>query len=164
MYSRTCLQRPPRPPAMYGQFSDVPIIFQRKCPWDGRPPGGRRHGHRYFVIFHLLWQTVNFILQNKFLLYFKDGVDHFLFSAMDAGNGESTQDYDPQLVTHLNLESFSHSIYPVIKFFSKFLVMSSDNKCKIYNLYLQPHYNMHKSNLCPVIIPIKWSVIISYLI
>ena len=38
--------RDERPPAMYGQFSDVPITFQRKCPSDERPPGGR--GQQFF--------------------------------------------------------------------------------------------------------------------
>ena len=52
--------RDERPPAMYGQCSDVPITFQWKYPWDERPPGGR--GQRFFVIFHLLGRTVNFIL------------------------------------------------------------------------------------------------------
>ena len=60
--------RDERPPAMYGQCSDVPITFQRKYPWDERPPGGRGRGRgqRFFVIFHLLGRTVNFILINIF--------------------------------------------------------------------------------------------------
>ena len=58
--------RDERPPAMYGQCSNVPITFQRKYPWDERPPGGRGRGQRFFVMFHLLGRTVNFILINIF--------------------------------------------------------------------------------------------------
>ena len=111
-----------RPPAMYGQCFNVPITFQWKYPWDERPPGGR--GQRFFVIFHLLGWIVNFILIN----IFKDGGDHFLFSTMDAGNGESARDLDPQLVTHFNLQPLAIDLSIVILFFSKFLVMSSDTR------------------------------------
>ena len=64
-------------------------------------------------------------------IIFKDGGDHFLFDTMDAGNGESARDLDPQLVTHLNLQPLAIDLSTVILVFSKFLVMSSDNKRNI---------------------------------
>ena len=61
-----------------------------------------------------------------------------MFGTMDAGNGESTRYLDPQLVTHLNLQLLAIDLSTVILFFSKFLVMLSDNKRKIglLSLYL----------------------------
>ena len=50
-----------------------------------------------------------------------------MFSTMDAGNGESA---------FLNLQPLTIDLSTVIKFFSKFLVMSSDNKRKISLLSL----------------------------
>ena len=54
-----------------------------------------------------------------------------MFGTMDARNGESARDLDPQLVTHLNLQPLAIDLSTVILFFSKFLVMSSDNKRNI---------------------------------
>ena len=73
---------------------------------------------------------------DKYISVFKDGSDHFLFNTMDAGNGESARDLDPQLVTNLKLQPLAIDLSTVILFFSKFLVMSSDNKRKISLLSL----------------------------
>ena len=60
---------------------------------------------------------------SDFFKFFTCYGGHFLFSAMDVGNGESQRDHDPQPVTHLNLEPLSQSIYPQL--FYIFLQVSS---------------------------------------
>ena len=50
-----------RSPAMYGHFSNVPIVFQRICPLNQRTPAQRGRGQRFFIIIPLLGRTVIFI-------------------------------------------------------------------------------------------------------